>query len=110
MVPPPSSNARLNSQGTLSDVIAVSPRPLPGTSSSSASSSNASMSAQNYRVLIQASDSDRQNKLRSLYPDAFRTIYQGRSMWQIGLFGNWDNADKALQSVKDIGLDGLILE
>lgn len=110
IVPPPSSPARSNSQKTLSDVIAVSPRPLPGASSSHGTSSNVSMSAQNYRVLIQASDSSQQDKLRSRYPDAFRTIYQGRSMWQIGVFSNRDNADQALQSVKGLGLDGMILE
>jgi Protein of unknown function (DUF3747) len=110
IVPPPSSNARSNSQKTLSDVIAVSPRPLPGASSSNGSSSDVAMSGQNYRVLIEASDRTQQDKLRSRYPDAFRTIYQGRAMWQIGVFGNRDNADQALQSVQSLGLDGMILE
>lgn len=110
IVPAPSSTARASSQKTLSDVIAVSPRPLPGTSSSNTASSDVAMSAQNYRVLIQASNSSQQDKLKSRYPEAFRTIYQGRSMWQIGVFNHRDNADQALQSAKELGLDGTILE
>jgi hypothetical protein len=114
-VPRPTASAIANSERTLSDAIAVTPRPLPGASNANASNANVAATSDvptssNYRVLVEASDDSKQKQLRSLYPDAFRTVYQGRAMWQVGVFKTWDSADRVLQSVKNVGLDGLILE
>jgi hypothetical protein len=43
-------------------------------------------------------DGDR-SRVRSLYPDAFRASYGGKSLWQIGVFTERDKAEAALQSV-----------
>jgi hypothetical protein len=92
-------------------MISVAPRSLPGSSNqASASAPDVPTGTQSYRVLIATSDTNQQKQVRSLYPDAFRTVYQGRAMWQVGVFSSWDNADQALQSLKNRGLDGLILE
>lgn len=110
VVPQPTANARANSERTLSDAIAVTPRPLPGASNANVAARSEVPSSSNYRVLVEASESSQQKQLRSLYPDAFRTVYQGRAMWQVGVFKTWDSADRVLQSVKNVGLDGLILD
>ncbi|OKH24153.1 hypothetical protein NIES593_08325 [Hydrococcus rivularis NIES-593] len=110
VVPQPTANARANSEKTLSDAIAVTPRPLPGASNANVAARSEVPSSSNYRVLVEASESSQQKQLRSLYPDAFRTVYQGRAMWQVGVFKTWDSADRVLQSVKNVGLDGLILD
>jgi hypothetical protein len=107
VVPRPTASAKPNSESTLSDVMSVSSRPLPGSTSVTSESSSP---ASNYKVLVDASNDDEQKQLKSVYPDAFRTIYQGKSMWQVGIFTSWDNADKAIQDLKDLGLEGVILE
>jgi hypothetical protein len=99
------ANIKPSSENTLSDVMGVEARPLPG--GASVASAN---SPTDYRVLVEASDSGKQKQLKSLYPDAFETVYQGRSMWQIGKFNSWDNADKAVQGLRNVGLDGMVLE
>ena len=48
--------------------------------------------------------------MRSLYPQAFATVYQGESVLQVGAFNNWDKARQAERSLEDLGLDTYILE
>lgn len=63
-----------------------------------------------YKVLVEAEDADSQAEVRSLYPQAFATIYQGKSVLQVGAFNNWDKAKQAEQSLTDLGLDTYLLE
>ncbi|GBF79863.1 DUF3747 domain-containing protein [Aphanothece sacrum] len=64
---------------------------------------------QGYRVIVAANDRNQQEQLRSLYPDAFPTSYNGRAMWQVGLFSSRENAQKAYQSLENEGLRAIIL-
>ncbi|NCR72755.1 MAG: DUF3747 domain-containing protein [Microcystis aeruginosa LG13-12] len=90
--PPPPRN--LGNQRSLSDVITFN-RPAANPSSGNMSNSG----RKGFKVVIEAkTDSDR-SKIRSLYPDAFPTSYQGRSVWQIGAFSSRDKAENALQSL-----------
>jgi hypothetical protein len=104
VVPPPTGRPR----GSLSEVMAVSPRPLPGGSNADVASSSVPTS-NNYRVLVQASGSQ-QEQLRSRFPEAFRTFYQGQTMWQVGRFTSRENVDKTLQDLQTMGLEGIVLE
>ena len=63
-----------------------------------------------YKVLVEAADEYAQRKVRSLYPEAFNTIYQGKSVLQIGAFNSWDKAKQAKRSLEDFGFDTYILE
>ena len=94
---PQSDNSALNSNssevGSLSDVLG--------------SESTASVK---YKVLVEAIDPYATEKVRSLYPEAFATIYQGRSVLQIGAFNNWDKAKEAEKSLGNLGLETYILE
>ena len=63
-----------------------------------------------YKVLVEAEDEYDAKDVRSLYPEAFATIYQGKSVLQIGAFNNWDKAKQAERSIEDLGLDTHILE
>jgi parallel beta-helix repeat protein len=63
-----------------------------------------------YKVLVEASDQDDETEVRSLYPQAFATIYQGKSVLQVGAFNNWDKAKKAQRSLDNLGLDTYFLE
>ena len=63
-----------------------------------------------YKVLVEAVNGYAESEVRSLYPDAFATIYQGEPVLQIGAFNNWDKAKEAEQSLEDLGLETYILE
>ncbi|MGK7893517.1 MAG: DUF1565 domain-containing protein [Xenococcus sp. (in: cyanobacteria)] len=63
-----------------------------------------------YRVLVEASNSSQQAKVRSLYPDAFRTVYQGKTMLQVGAFSQHNKAATASRSLANLGLKTHILE
>ena len=95
VVPPPSRNK-------LGEVVGSLSRP---TSSKMSQGTTAS----GYRVVVAANDSQDQYRVRSLYPDAFKTSYNGRSMLQVGLFSSRDNAQKAYQSLENAGLDAIII-
>lgn len=62
-----------------------------------------------YRVLVEARDRSQQTEVKRVYPDAFQTKYQGRSLWQIGLFSTRQNAESALQGFENQGITGLII-
>ncbi|NJQ97264.1 MAG: DUF3747 domain-containing protein [Hydrococcus sp. CSU_1_8] len=112
--PPQTSNSQVVPRPTglpnssLSDVMAVSPRPLSGGSNTDVAATSVPTS-NNYRVLVQASGSQ-QEQLRSRFPEAFRTFYQGQTMWQVGRFSSRENVDKTLQDLQTIGLEGVVLE
>ena len=63
-----------------------------------------------YRVLVEASNSSQQAQVRSLYPDAFRTVYQGKTMLQVGAFSQRAKAETASRSLANLGLNYHILE
>ena len=48
--------------------------------------------------------------MRSLYPEAFKTIYQGEPWLQVGAFSNWDKAKRAEQNLIDLGLGTYLIE
>ena len=82
---------------SLSDVLGGTP------------TANASTTTTKYRVIAEATNDRQKTQVRSLYPDAFPTIYQGKSMLQIGVFSNRNKAENILQSLEKIGIDGVIL-
>lgn len=66
--------------------------------------------SQSYRVVVAVSSSQDRTRVRSLFPEAFSTSYQGRSMLQVGLFSDKNNAQKAEQSLRSIGLKPIIIQ
>jgi hypothetical protein len=91
--PPPNAvNTGRNSVGSLSGSTAT-PKPTP----------------QGYRVVVAVNSSSDKSRVRSLFPEAFSTSYQGRSMLQVGLFSDKNNAEKAEESLKNVGLKPLIV-
>ena len=62
-----------------------------------------------YRVVVAVNNNSDKTRVRSLFPEAFSTSYQGRSMLQVGLFSDKDNAQKAEQSLRSIGLKPIIV-
>jgi len=63
-----------------------------------------------FRVLVEAGQSNQQKQILSLYPGATRTIYRGRSMFQVGVFSDRSAAEKASRSLANLRLTSYILE
>ncbi|MDJ0602047.1 MAG: DUF3747 domain-containing protein [Crocosphaera sp.] len=100
---------------TTKSVSGIVPPPSPkavnnGNNSLVRSSSPSTGTSQSYRVMVAANSRRDQSRVRSLFPEAFSTSYQGRSMLQVGLFSDKDNAQKAERSLKSIGLQPIIIQ
>lgn len=63
-----------------------------------------------YKVLVEAADEYAENRVRSFYPEAFKTIYQGKSVLQVGAFNNWAKAQTAKRTLENLGFNIYILE
>jgi hypothetical protein len=63
-----------------------------------------------YRVMVETTNSNQQTEVRSLYPDAIATQYNGQAMLQVGTFSNRDNAEETLQSLQNLGLKAVIIQ
>ncbi len=104
IVPPPPPSAVNAQRRSLSEVL--------GSLNNTQTPTNAlaqTPQLSNYRVLIEARSKNQQDQMKSLYPDAFPTNYNGRSLWQIGVFSTRTNADTALNSLTSMGLKGMVV-
>ena len=63
-----------------------------------------------YKVLVEVLDDGEEREVRSLYPEAFKTIYQGEPWLQVGAFSNWDKAKRAEQNLIDLGLGTFLID
>lgn len=63
-----------------------------------------------YRVLVEIDNSNQESQIKSLYPEAFNTVYQGKSMLQVGAFGDRRKAETASRSLADLGLNSHVLD
>ena len=96
---------------TTKSVSGVVPPPSPNAVNTVRNgSSRLSGNAQGYRVVVGVNSSQDRTRVRSLFPEAFSTSYQGRSMLQVGLFSDKNNAQKAEQSLRSIGLQPIIIQ
>ena len=63
-----------------------------------------------YKVLVEVLDDGEENEVRSLYPEAFKTIYQGDPWLQVGAFSNLDKAKQAEDNLANLGLATYLIE
>jgi hypothetical protein len=105
---------------SLADILVVAPSASnapspPGFTGTNPHNSNytAHNSAHNhssvYKVIVEAKYGYQESKIRSLYPDAFRTTHQGRTMLQVGVFSSQQRAEQVLQSLRRAGLSPLMI-
>jgi N-acetylmuramoyl-L-alanine amidase len=88
---PPSTSSP--SSGTRPSVISPgSSLPTPPRLPASSSSPVAANSNLNYQVLVQADTPEQQQRVRAIAPGAFRTVLDGRTVMQAGLFRNQQTA------------------
>ena len=63
-----------------------------------------------YKVLVEALDRAEESEVRSLYPEAFKTVYQGEYWLQVGAFSSRDKARQADRTLADLGLETYLIE
>ncbi|WP_330203921.1 hypothetical protein [Cyanobacterium sp. Dongsha4] len=63
-----------------------------------------------YKVLAKTNSNSQEVGVKSLYPEAFKTNYQGQSLLQVGVFSTQENAEQVSQSLANIGVKAIILK
>lgn len=104
---------------SLADILIIAPGTSNSTpkSFSSQNSQNSNYKTTAYtssqsnvhKVLVDVRNNAQETTVKSLYPDAFRTTYNGRSMLQVGVFSTESRANEVLQSLRNVGLNPTII-
>jgi parallel beta-helix repeat protein len=106
-LPVPDSDVPISSSGGGLN-FSLAAMELPADGSPPAPPSRASILGLNYRVLVEASSAEEQNRVRELVPDAFRTQRNGRSLMQAGAYDNEATAQERMQLLLDNGLEARV--
>ncbi|MBE9237456.1 DUF1565 domain-containing protein [Anabaena aphanizomenioides LEGE 00250] len=61
-----------------------------------------------YRVVVPVISDSQQELVRSIVPDAFSRVLQGRRVMQVGVFSSQDSANQMVQTLSSMGLRGII--
>jgi parallel beta-helix repeat protein len=61
-----------------------------------------------YRVIVEIANQSEQERVRSIAPGAFATVWQGRGVMQAGIFSSRYNANEVLKLLNRNGLRGVI--
>ena len=102
LLPVPDPNAPIGVVGSTPNVY----RSQQNTSSR-AFAANVAASGLRYRVVVEANDSQ-QAQLRATFPNAFRTSIKGRSLMQVGAFGDRTKADQLMQTLSSQGVQATV--
>ncbi|MGL5194195.1 MAG: DUF1565 domain-containing protein [Chroococcales cyanobacterium] len=72
--------------------------------------SRASALGLRYRVIVNATSSSDQARVRRVVSDAFRTRINGRMVMQVGAFATQDKVDEMMQLLQRNGLTGVVMD
>ena len=61
-----------------------------------------------YRVVVAPADDSQQAQLRANFPNAFRTSVKGRTLMQVGAFGDRTKADQLMQTLSSQGVQAMV--
>jgi hypothetical protein len=91
----------------LTDILVLSnpaPNPINPVSNSVSPVASASSMGDVYKVLVAVDNQNQESLVKSLYPEAFRTVFNGQSMLQVGVFSTVNNANDVARSLQSRGL------
>lgn len=115
ILPVPASNIPMGNAGNESDLITANTPSLnlnamaPGMSGGIAGAPfQVAMVNPKYRVYVNATDRNQQKMVKKLVPDSFRSSYQGRSMLQVGAFGDRAKADEVIDLLNRNGINSIL--
>ena len=61
-------------------------------------------------MTVDAPTAREQNRVRSVVPEAFRTILNGRTVMQVGVFNSAENANQIVDTLNRNGIQAVIQE
>lgn len=89
------------------EVAVSSPSPQPPSTLSPVAASAISQSLR-YRILVEASDRNQQEQIKTLVPGAFRSSYQGKTVMQVGAFSEKSKANEMIQRLNSQGFSAIL--
>ncbi len=107
LLPVPNPNAPIGNVGR-SPAVNVYRDSQPQSGFSGAVATNPTALGLHYRVVVETPDDGQQAQLRSLFPNAFRTSLKGRTVMQVGAFGDRAKADQLMQTLSSQGIRAAI--
>ncbi|NMG08492.1 hypothetical protein DP117_16950 [Brasilonema sp. UFV-L1] len=109
LLPVPNSNIPLGNTSNMRKVA------VPQSSSTTASIGSLSPSAARnnqmnlrYRVVVEVQNEKEQELIKFLAPNAFRTVWRGKGVMQIGVFSTRNNADSIIKILDNNGLKAVV--
>jgi len=102
LLPVPSSEIPVGNIGDMPKVYTVQ---NGGTLARTSSMSNAGVAASpvKYRVVVQVQTESQKAQIKTLFPAAFSSQFQGRSVWQVGAFSDRSKAEQLTQTLASQG-------
>jgi hypothetical protein len=91
----------------LTDILVLSnpaTNPINPVSNSVSPVASASSMGNVYKVLVGVDNQNQESLVKSLYPEAFRTVFNGQYMLQVGVFSAVNNANDVARSLQSKGL------
>ena len=113
VLPVPSANIPMGKAGDEPDLITASTPRLdinamtPG-GSAQPGSFQVALASYRFRVYVNPANASQQKAVKALVPDSFRSLYQGRTMLQVGAFQEREKADKVLELLGQNGITGIL--
>ncbi|AFZ47368.1 hypothetical protein Cyast_1404 [Cyanobacterium stanieri PCC 7202] len=110
------SNVPIQRRRSLREIMVFDrPNPAPTTNNNPApTNNNSNIAAVNnsnsgaFRVFVRANNATEESRVKEIYPEAFRSNYQGNTVWQVGLFSTRQNAEQAAQPLRNAGLTPIL--
>ena len=102
LLPVPNPNAPIGVVGSTPNIYHAQQ-----TAATSAFAANSNTLSLRYRVVVDADDSQ-QAQLRATFPNAFRTFIRGRSLMQVGAFGDRTKAEQLMQTLSSQGVQARV--
>lgn len=102
-IPSITTPSNLPKRRSLNDILVQSNPVNPSSSNSVSPVASASPSGV-YKVLVGVNNQNQEFLVKSLYPEAFRTVFKGKSMLQVGVFSTVNNAHDVARSLQTKGL------
>ncbi|MBD2313313.1 DUF1565 domain-containing protein [Desertifilum sp. FACHB-1129] len=103
-LPVPNGNAPIGNAGNLGTVRIQATPGAQSPNNPPPPPTRGSAMGLSYRVVVDATTTAEQNRVRSLVPGAFRTTSNGRTVMQVGAFSDRIKADELLQSLNSRGV------
>lgn len=107
LLPVPDPNAPIGNGGSFSSQPIASSGSLPS-DGPPGPANRIQLLGLRYRVTVEAPTSREQNRVRSVVPEAFRTILNGQTVMQVGVFKNAENANEIVDTLTRNGIRATI--